>query len=107
MHVLAPCAAGRLIYDGTAWVEEHRIRGYEVGPDQKTTISTIANLLQARTATLQPWLTTQLPCARLRWLGRLAQPLLRWLLAELPCDVLAAVGRSTHWGGTLASPGPP
>ncbi|KAK9820844.1 hypothetical protein WJX81_006136 [Elliptochloris bilobata] len=43
---MAPCAAGRLIYKGTAWVEEHRIRGYEVGPDQKTTITTIANLLQ-------------------------------------------------------------
>ena len=27
-------------------MEEHRIRGYEVGPDQKTTITTIANLLQ-------------------------------------------------------------
>jgi len=65
MHVLAPCAAGRLIYNGTAWVEEHRIRGYEVGPDQKTTISTIANLLQARTAVLEPWLTAQLLCARL------------------------------------------
>lgn len=31
---------------GKAWVEEHRIRGYEVGPDQKTTITTMANLLQ-------------------------------------------------------------
>ena len=27
-------------------MEEHRIRGYEVGPDQKTTITTMANLLQ-------------------------------------------------------------
>lgn len=41
-----PCAAGRLTDDGTAFLEEHRIRGYEVGPDQKTTIVTIANLLQ-------------------------------------------------------------
>ena len=41
-----PCEAGRLNEDGTAFLEEHRIRGYEVGPDQKTTIVTIANLLQ-------------------------------------------------------------
>ena len=41
-----PCEAGRLTDDGTAFLEEHRIRGYEVGPDQKTTIVTIANLLQ-------------------------------------------------------------
>jgi hypothetical protein len=27
-------------------MEEHRIRAYEVGPDQRTTIVTIANLLQ-------------------------------------------------------------
>ena len=40
------CAAGRLSEDGTAFLEEHRIRGYEVGPDQKTTIVTLANLLQ-------------------------------------------------------------
>ena len=32
--------------DGTAFLEEHRIRGYEVGPDQETTIVTMANLLQ-------------------------------------------------------------
>lgn len=41
-----PCEAGRLTDDGTAFLEEHRIRGYEVGPDQQTTIVTIANLLQ-------------------------------------------------------------
>ena len=31
-------------------MEEHRIRAYEVGPDQRTTIVTIANLLQ-----VSPW----------------------------------------------------
>ncbi len=40
------CAAGHLSADGTAFLEEHRIRGYEVGPDQQTTIVTMANLLQ-------------------------------------------------------------
>ena len=40
------CAAGHLSQDGTAFLEEHRIRGYEVGPDQQTTIVTMANLLQ-------------------------------------------------------------
>jgi hypothetical protein len=43
------CAAGHLSQDGTAFLEEHRIRGYEVGPDQQTTIVTMANLLQVRT----------------------------------------------------------
>lgn len=42
---------------GKAWVEEHRIRGYEVGPDQKTTITTMANLLQV----LCPLPSPQLP----------------------------------------------
>ena len=37
---------GKLQHNATVFVEEHRIRAYEVGPDQKTTISTIANLLQ-------------------------------------------------------------
>ena len=40
------CAAGHVSEDGTAFLEEHRIRGYEVGPDQQTTIVTMANLLQ-------------------------------------------------------------
>ena len=40
------CAAGHLSENGTAFLEEHRIRGYEVGPDQQTTIVTMANLLQ-------------------------------------------------------------
>ncbi len=39
---------GRLSPDSTIFMEEHRIRAYEVGPDQRTTIVTIANLLQAR-----------------------------------------------------------
>ncbi|DBA83590.1 hypothetical protein WJX77_005571 [Trebouxia sp. C0004] len=39
-------AAGVLQDNATLFVEEHRIRAYEVGADQKTTISTIANLLQ-------------------------------------------------------------
>ncbi|GMH43470.1 hypothetical protein BSKO_11392 [Bryopsis sp. KO-2023] len=32
--------------DGHAFVEQFRIRGYEVGPDRQTTLPTIANLLQ-------------------------------------------------------------
>ena len=43
------CAAGHLSENGTAFLEEHRIRGYEVGPDQQTTIVTMANLLQVCT----------------------------------------------------------
>ena len=43
-------APGRLNADATAFVEEHRIRAYEVGPDQRATIVTIANLLQVRAA---------------------------------------------------------
>ena len=39
-------APGQLQHNATVFVEEHRIRAYEVGADQKTTISTIANLLQ-------------------------------------------------------------
>ena len=37
---------GELQHNATVFVEEHRVRAYEVGADQKTTISTIANLLQ-------------------------------------------------------------
>ena len=40
---------GQLQHNATVFVEEHRIRAYEVGADQKTTISTIANLLQVCT----------------------------------------------------------
>lgn len=39
-------AAARMTRGNRAFEEEHRIRGYEVGPDQKTTMITIANLLQ-------------------------------------------------------------
>lgn len=42
-------APGVLQHNATIFVEEHRIRAYEVGADQKTTISTIANLLQVQT----------------------------------------------------------
>lgn len=38
--------SGRLLHHRTAFEEEHRIRAYECGPDQKTTIFTISNLLQ-------------------------------------------------------------
>lgn len=41
---------GQLQHNATVFVEEHRIRAYEVGADQKTTISTIANLLQVCTS---------------------------------------------------------
>lgn len=46
VHDLPAPAGGRLLEKATSFVEEHRIRAYEVGPDQKTTIVTIANLLQ-------------------------------------------------------------
>eukprot|EP00887_Chlorella_sp_A99_P001791 scaffold19.g1791.t1 len=39
-------APSQLIKDKRAFLEQHRIRGYEVGPDQKTSLVTIANLLQ-------------------------------------------------------------
>ena len=35
-----------LVKDDRVFEEEHRIRGYEVGPDRRTTMITIANLLQ-------------------------------------------------------------
>ena len=41
--------SGRLIDNGSAFVEKHRIRAYECGPDQKTTIITVSNLLQVST----------------------------------------------------------
>ena len=41
---------GQLQRNATVFIEEHRIRAYEVGADQKTTISTIANLLQVCTS---------------------------------------------------------
>lgn len=44
--VLPTPAPGRLLNKATSFVDEHRIRGYEVGPDQRTNILTIANLLQ-------------------------------------------------------------
>ncbi len=36
----------RMTRENRAFEEEHRIRGYEVGPNRKTTMITIANLLQ-------------------------------------------------------------
>ena len=39
-------APGRLQNNATNFVEEHRIRAYEVGADQKATLITLANLLQ-------------------------------------------------------------
>jgi hypothetical protein len=36
----------RMILDDRAFVEEYRIRGYEVGPSGETSILTIANLMQ-------------------------------------------------------------
>jgi hypothetical protein len=44
--VLPTPSPGRLLNKATSFVDEHRIRGYEVGPDQRTNILTIANLLQ-------------------------------------------------------------
>ena len=41
-----PVNASRLVDTDTVFVEQHRIRGYEVGPDRQATILTIANLLQ-------------------------------------------------------------
>ena len=39
-------APGRLANRATSFIEEHRVRGYEVGPDRGSSITTIANLLQ-------------------------------------------------------------
>lgn len=39
-------AVSRLAEKVTTFIEEHRIRGYEAGPDRKATIVTIADLLQ-------------------------------------------------------------
>ena len=41
-------APGRLENTAQDFVEEHRIRAYEVGVDQKATLITLANLLQVR-----------------------------------------------------------
>lgn len=46
-EILAPPASGQLLDQGTAFCEEHRVRAYEVSPDQRATIVTIANLIQA------------------------------------------------------------
>lgn len=43
---LPSIAGGSFENDATSFWEEHRVRAYEVGPDQKATIVTIANLLQ-------------------------------------------------------------
>jgi len=48
--VMIPPAGGRLHSGCTAFVECHRVRGGEVGPDQTATIATMANLLQVRGA---------------------------------------------------------
>ncbi len=45
-EILPPPASGQLLDQGTAFCEEHRVRAYEVGPDQRATIVTIANLIQ-------------------------------------------------------------
>ncbi len=38
---------GKLKEQATAYIEEHRIRAYEADPNQRTTIVTMSNLLQA------------------------------------------------------------
>ena len=43
---------GCLKEEATAYVEEHRIRAYEADPNQRTTIVTMSNLLQARPTAL-------------------------------------------------------
>ncbi|KAH7622584.1 putative Oleoyl-acyl carrier protein thioesterase 1, chloroplastic [Nannochloris sp. 'desiccata'] len=45
-EVWTPPEPSMLIKDKRVFREEHRIRGYEVGPDQHASIVTIANLLQ-------------------------------------------------------------
>ena len=47
-QVIPNATSGRLINSGSAFVESHRIRAYECGPDQKTTIITMSNILQVR-----------------------------------------------------------
>ena len=51
---LSAPAAGYLANNSTSYKEEHKIRAYEVGPDQKTSIVTIANLLQASRGSWPP-----------------------------------------------------
>ncbi len=44
-----PAAApGRFINNSTAFVQEFPVRGYEVAPNQRASLVTIANLLQVR-----------------------------------------------------------
>lgn len=45
-EVWKPPKPSRMVKDNRGFEEEHRIRGYEVGPDRKTTMITIANLMQ-------------------------------------------------------------
>lgn len=45
-NVLPAPRPGQLARQATAYLEEHRIRSYEVDPNQRTTMVTIANLLQ-------------------------------------------------------------
>ena len=52
-----PAAApGRFVDDNTAFVQEFPVRGYEVAPNQRASMVTIANLLQVRaTSQLRRW----------------------------------------------------
>ncbi len=46
MPELPAPASGKFMPEFTSFSEEHRIRGYEAGPDQRATIVAMANLLQ-------------------------------------------------------------
>ena len=77
------CAAGHLSQDGTAFLEEHRIRGYEVGPDQQTTIVTMANLLQVMTLT----------CPRI-FMSTISMPIYNFWLRMVSADRLKVASES-------------
>ena len=55
-NILPAPRAGQLAEEATAYVEEHRIRAYEADPTQRTTIVTIANLLQVCHSNFFKWM---------------------------------------------------
>lgn len=88
-------ATGRLLDRATAFEEDHKIRAYECGPDQRTTIFTISNLLQVCSGLQDGLVTQELPalsvvvspcsCIRLSLAAILAVSLRR---CSLPSTIL-------------------
>ena len=58
---LPPCRAPKFVHRNTVFTEEFRIRGNEAGPDQRTNIISIANLMQASNGSWQQQRQQQLP----------------------------------------------